>query len=117
MPRPRIQQLNGTLLGAIFGAIVAGPVGAAAGGALGTAVNTETPVPLRPALRQALAPLGFRLASMRRSSAHVVDVLLSEQVSGAAYILHADAPVHGSQDETDDRLFDLIVAQARGLHG
>ncbi len=112
MPRPRTQDIGGTVLGALLGGGIGGPPGALLGGALGSVANTSKPMPLDAAIREALKERKLTLANLTREAKNRLTCVFAS-APNAYWLIMAEAFIeHGwTADDLDDALYDETITQ------
>jgi hypothetical protein len=112
MPRPRIKDIGGSVLGGLVGGMIAGVPGALLGGVLGSDANTNRPMPLDTALSKALADRKLALGGVTRDARNSVTVVFYSSPHEYWWIVsEVFIDPSWTADDLDDALYDATVAQ------
>lgn len=112
MPRPRVKDLGGTVIGGILGGIVGDVPGAVFGGLLGSGANQNRPMPLDAAISKALIDRKLALGSITRDAKNRITVVFYSSRHEYWWIVaEVFVDPRWTADDLDDAIYDSTVTQ------
>jgi hypothetical protein len=112
MARPRVRDIDGSLVGALLGGAIAGAQGAVVGGLLGSSTNKNIPIPLDTALRTALEQRSLASVRIQREAKNRLSIVFaSEPEKYWLFVSEVNIEPSWTADDLDDALYDNALAQ------